>query len=123
MVLGLPRGTAILDSSDLVSLSTRRFARTSTCAHQRRNSATAVCRRSFFLLEHSDSTMKFTLAVTALTAATSAAFMPRSMSARGNSLHMSAVEEATYTFAKSEEIFAEAQEVRFCISCGIGCPT
>jgi hypothetical protein len=70
-------------------------------------------RRTFFLLEHSDSTMKFTLAVTALTAATSAAFMPRSMSARGNSLHMSAVEQATYTFAKSEEIFAEAQEVGF----------
>lgn len=53
--------------------------------------------------------MKFALACTALLATTSA-FVPRTTFANrhGTAVH-SAVDEATYTFTKSEEIFAEAQ--------------
>lgn len=59
--------------------------------------------------------MKFSLAVTALTLSGSAAFTPLSLSSAraGTAMDMSAVESSTYTFAKSEEIFAEAQEVRY----------
>ena len=58
--------------------------------------------------------MKFSLAVTALTFTGAAAFTPRSLGARAETAaHMSAVESKTYTFAKSEEIFAEAQGVRY----------
>lgn len=57
--------------------------------------------------------MKFALAVAALTLSGSAAFVPQSLSSAraALSLDMSAVESSTYTFAKSEEIFAEAQNV------------
>lgn len=58
--------------------------------------------------------MKFSLAVTALTFTGAAAFTPRSLGARPETAaHMSAVESKTYTFSKSEEIFAEAQGVRY----------
>jgi glutamate-1-semialdehyde 2,1-aminomutase len=54
--------------------------------------------------------MKFALAVSALSLTASAAFMPLTASSRQNAgLSMSAVESATYTFTKSDEIFAEAQ--------------
>jgi hypothetical protein len=68
-----------------------------------------------------NATMKFALACTALTLATSTAFVPLSLQATTMSAaasrtttSMSAVSEATslYTFAKSEKIFAEAQTVR-----------
>mmetsp|Transcript_16502 Transcript_16502/g.34050 ORF Transcript_16502/g.34050 Transcript_16502/m.34050 type:complete len:469 (-) Transcript_16502:290-1696(-) len=57
--------------------------------------------------------MKFALAVSALTLSTAAAFMPLTASSRQDaSLRMSAaVETPTYTFEKSEEIFAEAKTV------------
>jgi hypothetical protein len=56
--------------------------------------------------------MKFALAVSALSLTTSVAFMPLTASSRQNvGLSMSAVESATYTFTKSDEIFAEAQSV------------
>mmetsp|Transcript_1487 Transcript_1487/g.2063 ORF Transcript_1487/g.2063 Transcript_1487/m.2063 type:complete len:469 (-) Transcript_1487:85-1491(-) len=55
--------------------------------------------------------MKFALAVSALTLSATAAFMPLTASThQSNALGMSAATETpTYTFAKSEEIFAEAQ--------------
>ena len=60
--------------------------------------------------------MKLTLATLALTASLSGAFAPngKAFATRSSSsLGMSAVETpATYTFTKSEEIFAEAKEVR-----------
>jgi hypothetical protein len=58
--------------------------------------------------------MKFVLAFStlALTASVGAAFAPGKAFARSSSLSMSAVETPTYTFTKSEEIFAEAQDVR-----------
>lgn len=57
--------------------------------------------------------MKFALAVSALTLTGAAAFTPRSVVARAETAtRMSAVETSTYTFAKSEEIFKEAQGVR-----------
>ena len=60
--------------------------------------------------------MKFTLAVTALALATSSqAFSPLATARHSSSptaLHMAgATETKTYTFTKSEEIFAEAKEV------------
>lgn len=58
--------------------------------------------------------MKFTAAVAALSfVAPVAAFAPAAFGApsRTTQLHAS-VEAATYTFPKSEEIFAEAQTVR-----------
>jgi hypothetical protein len=48
-----------------------------------------------------------------LTAAS--AFAPRLSMARSSALH-SAVESSVYTFTRSEEIFAEAQTVRACVS-------
>ena len=56
--------------------------------------------------------MKFALACSslALTASLSGAFAPQSASARSSSLS-SSVASDLYTFAKSEEIFKEAQEV------------
>ena len=55
----------------------------------------------------------FKLAVYALSFSASAAFTPLMASSRTSSgLSMSAVDSATYTFTKSEEIFAEAQTVR-----------
>jgi hypothetical protein len=58
--------------------------------------------------------MKFSLACTtlALTASMGAAFAPTKAFARSSVLDMSAVETPTYTFTKSEEIFAEAKTVR-----------
>ena len=56
--------------------------------------------------------MKFALAVTALTISSAAAFTPRSVARAETAARMSAVESSTYTFTKSEEIFAEAQGVR-----------
>ena len=57
--------------------------------------------------------MKFTTAVTTLALATSvSAFAPVNVARQGTSLN-SAVESTTYTFTKSEEIFAEAQEVSY----------
>jgi hypothetical protein len=58
--------------------------------------------------------MKFALACStlALTASMGAAFAPSTAFARSSSLSMSAVETPTFTFTKSEEIFAEAQNVR-----------
>ena len=53
--------------------------------------------------------MKFVLASAMIGAA--AAFSNPSFMARPSALKMSAVEAETYTFTKSEEIFAEAQEV------------
>jgi hypothetical protein len=44
-----------------------------------------------------------------------AAFAPSTAFARSSSLSMSAVETPTFTFTKSEEIFAEAQNVRIWI--------
>jgi hypothetical protein len=59
--------------------------------------------------------MKFSLAFStlALTVSFSAAFAPQKAFARRPGLAMSAVETPVnlYTFAKSEEIFAEAKEV------------
>ena len=64
--------------------------------------------------------MKFTLAVTALTLTGAAAFTPRSLAGRSETaVRMSAVEASTYTFAKSEEIFAEAQGVRRCYASNV----
>ena len=60
--------------------------------------------------------MKFAVAVSALLAASGvSAFAPTNtvVGARSSSLSQSTVAtEPTYTFTKSEEIFAEAQEVR-----------
>ena len=60
--------------------------------------------------------MKFTVAVSALLAVSGvSAFAPANTvaGARSSSLSQSTVAtEPTYTFTKSEEIFAEAQEVR-----------
>jgi hypothetical protein len=53
--------------------------------------------------------MKFTIGITALFAVGASAFAPSKAFARSTSL--SSTTEATYTFAKSEEIFAEAKEV------------
>jgi len=59
--------------------------------------------------------MKFALPCSTFLAlaASSAAFAPaKSFARQSSNLGMSAVETPTYTFTKSEEIFAEAQEVR-----------
>lgn len=56
--------------------------------------------------------MKFALGVTALLVASASAFAPGKALARSSSLS-SATASETYTFTKSEEIFAEAQEVGF----------
>ena len=58
--------------------------------------------------------MKFAVGITALLVAGASAFAPAKASARSSSLSSTA--EATYTFAKSEEIFAEAQEVGYAMS-------
>jgi hypothetical protein len=60
--------------------------------------------------------MKFSIAaVTALTLSGASAFTPAGSTTTlvNTALHMSAVETKTYTFAKSEEIFAEAQNVSY----------
>lgn len=57
--------------------------------------------------------MKFTIAA-AFLAGSAAAFSPAFATHSSNALKMSAVETEVYTFAKSEEIFAEAQTVSFC---------
>ena len=54
--------------------------------------------------------MKFALGVTALLVAGATAFAPSQTMARSSSLASTAASE-TYTFTKSEEIFAEAKEV------------
>jgi hypothetical protein len=54
--------------------------------------------------------MKFTIAA-AFLAGSAAAFSPAFASRSSTGLKMSAVETDVYTFAKSEEIFAEAQTV------------
>lgn len=57
--------------------------------------------------------MKFSLAaLAALSLSSASAFAPTAANLANTALHMSAVESKTYTFAKSEEIFAEAQNVR-----------
>mmetsp|Transcript_15396 Transcript_15396/g.21967 ORF Transcript_15396/g.21967 Transcript_15396/m.21967 type:complete len:467 (-) Transcript_15396:307-1707(-) len=55
--------------------------------------------------------MKFLLASALLAASASAFSSPTFVKSNGSSLKMSAVETPTYTFAKSEEIFAEAKEL------------
>jgi hypothetical protein len=55
--------------------------------------------------------MKFVFACTLALTASVGAFAPNTAFARTSSL-MSAVETPTFTFTKSEEIFAEAQHVR-----------
>jgi hypothetical protein len=57
--------------------------------------------------------MKFSLATALLMAGSAAAFTTTPSFARSSALKMSTVTETTYTFAKSEEIFAEAQTVSF----------
>ena len=57
-------------------------------------------------------TMKFVFACTLALTASVGAFAPNTAFARSSARSMSAVETPTYTFAKSEEIFAEAQHVR-----------
>jgi hypothetical protein len=54
--------------------------------------------------------MKFALGITALFAASAAAFTPGKTFACSSSLSSTTASE-TYTFTKSEEIFAEAKEV------------
>lgn len=56
--------------------------------------------------------MKFAAGITALLATGACAFAPSKAFARSSALG-STTETPTYTFTKSEEIFAEAQEVRF----------
>ena len=56
--------------------------------------------------------MKFAIA-TAVLAGSAAAFSPVFATRSSLALKMSAVDTEVYTFAKSEEIFAEAQTVRF----------
>ena len=58
--------------------------------------------------------MKFAAGIIALLATEAYAFAPSKAFARSTSLH-STTETPTYTFTKSEEIFAEAQEVRLLI--------
>jgi len=53
--------------------------------------------------------MKFALA--SLLVGSAAAFSNPAFMGKTSSLKMSAVESSTYTFTKSEEIFAEAQTV------------
>jgi hypothetical protein len=61
--------------------------------------------------------MKFVFACTLALTASVGAFAPSTAFARTTSaLSMSAVETPTYTFTKSEEIFAEAQHVRYVLS-------
>jgi hypothetical protein len=55
--------------------------------------------------------MKFAVGITALLATGACAFSPSKAFARSSSLY-STTQTPTYTFTKSEEIFAEAQEVR-----------
>lgn len=56
--------------------------------------------------------MKFVFACTLALTASVGAFAPNTAFARSSARSMSAVETPTYTFTKSEEIFAEAQDVR-----------
>lgn len=53
--------------------------------------------------------MKFAVGITALFAVGASAFAPVQTAARSSSLSSTATE--TYTFTKSEEIFAEAKNV------------
>jgi hypothetical protein len=58
--------------------------------------------------------MKFVFAACTLALTASVgAFAPSTAFARTNSALSSAVQTPTYTFTKSEEIFAEAQHVRY----------
>jgi hypothetical protein len=58
--------------------------------------------------------MKFSIATALLMAGSAAAFTTTPSFARSSALKMSTVTDTpTYTFAKSEEIFAEAQNVSF----------
>lgn len=54
--------------------------------------------------------MKFACGIVACIAVGASAFAPNKASARSSTL-ASTTEDAVYTFTKSEEIFAEAQEV------------
>jgi hypothetical protein len=54
--------------------------------------------------------MKFAIAAAVL-AGSAAAFSTPAFATKSSTLKMSAVETPTYTFTKSEQIFAEAQEV------------
>lgn len=54
--------------------------------------------------------MKFAVGITALFATGATAFAPANGVAKSSAL-FSTTETPTYTFTKSEEIFAEAQEV------------
>ncbi len=56
--------------------------------------------------------MKFAIGITALLASGASAFAPSKAAAHSSSLSSTAEATPTYTFTKSEEIFAEAQEVR-----------
>lgn len=67
--------------------------------------------------------MKFTLAAVALVGS-AAAFSP-AFSTRSSGLKMTATGSETYTFTKSEEIFAEAQTVSALLAANMfvsGCP-
>jgi len=58
--------------------------------------------------------MKFSAASLFLLSSSAAAFSAPTFGApRSSALKMTATETQVYTFAKSEEIFAEAQEVSF----------
>jgi hypothetical protein len=58
--------------------------------------------------------MKFAVGIATLLAVGASAFAPVQTAARSSSLSSSTATE-TYTFAKSEEIFAEAKEVGYSI--------
>jgi glutamate-1-semialdehyde 2,1-aminomutase len=55
--------------------------------------------------------MKFALGITSLLAVGASAFAPLQATARSSSLSSTTLKSDIYTFAKSEEIFAEAQEL------------
>jgi hypothetical protein len=55
--------------------------------------------------------MKFAFGIVSLLAVGASAFAPLQASARSSSLSSTASKSDVYTFAKSEEIFAEAKEV------------
>jgi hypothetical protein len=59
--------------------------------------------------------MKFSAAALLLFATPSAAFAPLQVAAKSTAMHSTAEKSKTYTFAKSEEIFKEAQDVRTCL--------
>jgi hypothetical protein len=78
-----------------------------------RNGLTFFCTDCIVSFPTNYPTMKFVLACStlALTASLAGAFAPSKAFARSTARSMSAVETPTFTFTKSEEIFAEAQNV------------